>query len=102
MTPNDDAKYLSLKGGNLSVSARVKTIPILDIQVWTDDFGVFASIFVRAHSEGSISLFKYLYVIRLGASKASRLGWCEYDIQFRLKKEYNPSMSYSVVDQQHP
>ena len=101
MTPNDDTKYLSLKVGNLSVSARVKTIPITDIQVWTDDFGG-ASIFVRAHYEVSISLFKYLHVIRFGASKASRLGWCDYDIQFRLKKEYNPYMSYSVVDQQHP
>lgn len=66
-------------------TSRFKTRPITDIQVWTDAIIAFASLYVRAHPEASISLFKLLHVMRLGASRVSGLGWRDYNIQFRLK-----------------
>lgn len=98
--PNDDTKYFSMQGGNITLSSKYKPKVITDIQVWTDAFLVYASIYVLAHPECSTALFKYMHTIRLGASRAKALGWRDYDIQFRLKKECNPNMSFAVVDQE--
>ncbi|XP_056022019.1 uncharacterized protein LOC130054933 [Ostrea edulis] len=98
--PNDDTKYFSMQGGNLTLSSKCKPRVISDIQVWTDAFFIYASIYVLAHPECSASLFKYMHTIRLGDSRSKALGWRDYDIQFRLKKERNPGMSFAVVDQE--
>lgn len=98
--PNDDTKYFSLQNGSLALSAKSKLRPITDIQVWTDAFLVYASIFALAHPTETSGLFKYIHTIRLGANRVNGLGWRDYDIQFRLKKECNPSMSFAIVDQE--
>ena len=41
-----------------------------------------------------------MHTIRLGASRSSSLGWRDYDVQFRLKKERNPGVSFANVDQE--
>ena len=41
-----------------------------------------------------------MHTIRLGAGRSPGLGWRDYDIHFRLKKEQNPSMSFASVDQE--
>ena len=64
-------------------------LDLLQTYRYTDAFIVFASIYVRAHPDVSISLFKYLNVIRLRASRVGSLAWRNYKIQFRMKKEYN-------------
>lgn len=97
---NDDLKYFSMQGGNITLSSKYKPKVITDIQVWNDAFLVYASIYVLAHPECSTALFKYMHTIRLGASRAKALGWRDYDIQFRLKKECNPNMTFAVVDQE--
>ncbi|XP_062578803.1 uncharacterized protein LOC134240736 [Saccostrea cucullata] len=98
--PNDDTKYFSLKDGKLAVTNKPKAKPITDIQVWTDAFLIFSTIYASAHPHAAVSLLKYMHTIRLGASRIMGLGWRDYDIQFRLKKERNPVLSFAVVDQE--
>lgn len=98
--PNDDTKFFSMQGGNITLSSKYKLKLITDIQVWTDAFLIYASIYVLLHPECSTALFKYMHIIRLGASRAEALSWRDYDIQFRLKKEFNPNMSFAVADQE--
>ncbi|XP_061168906.1 uncharacterized protein LOC133178174 [Saccostrea echinata] len=98
--PHDDTRYFSLQNGNLALSSKSKLKPITDVQMWTDAFLVYAAIYVLARPMENAALFKYIHTIRLGASRVNGLGWRDYDIQFRLKKECNPSMSFASVDQE--
>lgn len=89
-----------MQGGNITLSSKYKPNVITDIQVWTNAFLVYASIYVLAHPDCSTALFKYMHTIGLGASRAKALDWRDYDIQFRLKKECDTNMSFAVVDQE--
>lgn len=66
---------------------------IKDILEWTDAFLCFN--LCLAHPECRTPLFKYMHTIILGASLAKVLGWRDYDIQFRLKKECTPAMLFA-------
>ena len=55
--------------------------------------GVFCSV----HKGRFDELLKYLYSIRLGAKRATGLGWVLYDEQYRLKKVLDPSSSWAIV-----
>ncbi len=59
--PNDDTKYFSMQGGNITLSSKYKPKVITDIQVWNDAFLVFASIYVLAQPECSTALLVYAY-----------------------------------------
>lgn len=96
--PNDDVQFLTCSNGTVSMSQKSKAKPITSIQTWVDAFLIFASIYVTAHPECATALFKYMHTVRLGASRTNHLGWREYDVQFRLKKERNPSISFALVD----
>jgi hypothetical protein len=39
-----------------------------------------------------------MFNINLGASRSKDLGWRDYDQQFRMKKERNPSLSWGDID----
>lgn len=83
---NNVTKYLSLKDGNLAVSAKAKTTPFTDIQVWKLRL-------LYLHRSMFAPTLKLAFLHRVNSE-----GWRDYDIQFRQKKEHNPqSMSYSVV-----
>jgi hypothetical protein len=60
------------------------------------------SIFAAAQPESVSGLFKYLYNVRWGAERlsAGSLGWKAYDIQFRLKRVNNHSISWGTIDQE--
>ena len=98
--PNDDTKYFSSQDGSIALAPKSRAKIISDIQTWTDAFLIYASIYSSAHPESRTHLFKYIRTIRLGASRVKSLGWRDYDIQFRLKKEANPSLSFGTVDQE--
>ncbi|XP_061165683.1 uncharacterized protein LOC133174598 [Saccostrea echinata] len=98
--PKDETKYFSMKEGNLTLAPKTKAKVINGIQVWTDGFLIYASIYASAHAESRVQLFKYIHTIRLGASRVKTLGWRDYDIQFRLKKKANPSLSFAIVKQE--
>ncbi|XP_062588298.1 uncharacterized protein LOC134249974 [Saccostrea cucullata] len=98
--PDDETQYFSFKEGNLAMTPKNKVKAITDIQVWTNLFLVYSSIYVTAHPECATALLKYMHTIRLGASRSSGLGWRDYDIQFRLRKGQNPNISFANVDQE--
>ena len=45
----------------------------------------------------AIPMFRYMALIKRGAEKVKG-NWLDYDIQFRLKKSYNSSLSWASVD----
>lgn len=98
--PDDETQFLSVQDGSLAMASKPKAKLVNDIQTWTDLFLIFSSIYAAAHPECTTALFKYIHTVRLGASRSPGLGWRDYDVQFRLKKEQNPNMSFAIVDQE--
>lgn len=98
--PESQSKQLSISDDKIIVGPKSSESKINDIQQWTDAFLVFASIYTAAHPSSVSGILKYLHTVRLGASRSGGTGWKNYDIQFRLKKETNPSMSWAIVDQE--
>ena len=98
--PENVEKQLTIRDGNIILDTKKESSKIGNIQEWTDAFLVFASIYTTAFPSATAGLLKYIHTIRLGASRTTGLGWKNYDIQFRLKKEKNPALSWSVVDQE--
>lgn len=76
-----------MEEGNLTLAPKSKANTITDIQVWTDAFFNYASVYASTHSETTIQLFKYIHKIWMEASTVKTLEWRDYDIKFRLKKE---------------
>jgi len=73
---------------------------INDINTWIDAFLIYTTIYTATHPECTQGMLKYIYTVKLGASRASGLGWKDYDQQFRLKRAGNPSMPWGTVDQE--
>ena len=61
-------------------------------------FIVFISIFCSAHPSRFQELLKYLSNIRLGSQRFQGIGWKLYDEQYRLRKAYDPSSSWAIID----
>ena len=80
------------------MTSKSKPKVITDILPWIVAFLIDASIYVLAHPHCSAALLKYMHTIRQGANQ-SNAEWTE-NIQFRLKKECNPNMSFAVFDQE--
>jgi hypothetical protein len=56
---NDDTKYLSVKYGSLILAPKSKAMIISDIQVYTDAFLIYASIYASTHPQSTaVPLFK--------------------------------------------
>ena len=95
---DDGTKHLTVKDGSIILDTNKATTKIVDINQWTNAFIIFASIYTNAHPSATSDIFKYMYNIRLGASRNKGLGWKHYDTQFRLRKEKNPTMSWSDIN----
>jgi hypothetical protein len=63
-----------------------------DLNTWLDVLLTYIStcIYISAHSESTQGLLRYMYNVKVGASRSTGLGWREYDQQFRLKKSKCP------------
>ncbi|KAK3103215.1 hypothetical protein FSP39_017482 [Pinctada imbricata] len=96
----DGSKKLSVENGRIVIADNKSDTKINNIQQWTDAFLVYSSVYATAHPSSFAGLLKYMHTVRLGASRTSGLGRKNYDIQFRLKREQNPALSWSVVDQE--
>ncbi len=88
---------LSIRGGMLSVTKK-PSHPIKSIQVWTSAYMIYASIMLERWENKGLEFFKYMDTVRVAASRGFNLGWVQYDEQYRLRKERNPSSSWGVVD----
>ncbi|VDI69222.1 Hypothetical predicted protein [Mytilus galloprovincialis] len=85
--------------GQLVIQAKPSK-KITDINTWIDAFLIYTSIYVGVHLEDTQNILKYMYSVKLGASRSIGLGWKDYDQQFRLKKARNPALSWATVDQE--
>ncbi|XP_021376514.1 uncharacterized protein LOC110465183 [Mizuhopecten yessoensis] len=98
--PLDEAKLFSLVNGELVVKGKIKNPKIVDIDMWTDAFTVFISIYTSAHPADIAGLLKYMHTVRLGAKRAGGVAWRNYDEQFRLKKAQDHSIPWGQIDQE--
>ncbi|CAC5361232.1 unnamed protein product [Mytilus coruscus] len=73
---------------------------ITDINTWIDAFLIYTSMYVGVNLEDTQNILKYMYSVKLGASRSIGLGWKDYDQQFRLKKARNPAISWAIDDQE--
>ena len=84
--------------GQLQVQPKASK-KISDINTWLDVFLTYISIYISTYPESTQGLLKYMYTVKLGASRSTGLGWREYDQQFPLKKSKCPALSWGTVDQ---
>jgi hypothetical protein len=73
---------------------------ITNIELWTDAFFIFLSIYCSAHVQKIQGLLKYLNTVRLGPKRCGthNVGWKLYDEQFRLRMTENPNAKWADVD----
>lgn len=96
----EDQKHIAVdQSGQLVLKSVQPSRSIQTIEAWTDAFLIYASIFVSAHPHRIQEVMKYMSVIRTAAKRHSNLGWKQYDQQFRLRLEADPSgMSFNKID----
>ena len=68
------------------------------IDKWTSAFHVFMAIYCTRHPSRFLELLKYAEIIRTAAVQFPGIGWRNYDEQFRLRMEANPSRSWAAMD----
>lgn len=67
------------------------------IEQWTDLMLIYASVYLSAHPAKTLDLLKYIQTVRMGVNRGA-LSWKDYDTQYRLRKEQDPSSSWGEVD----
>ncbi|KAK6184833.1 hypothetical protein SNE40_007206 [Patella caerulea] len=96
--PTTRSNRLILQDGHLSVEPCKPETKITSIEVWTDAFVVFMSIYCSQHTHRFMELLKYLQTIRLAPKRSSSHGWKIYDEQYRLRKAKDPASTWSMID----
>ena len=74
-----------------------RTKKITNIEQWTDAFIIYASVYLSSHPAKSLQLLKYMKDLRMAACRSPE-GFKDYDQQFRLKMEKDPTRSWAEVD----
>lgn len=59
------------------------------ISEWTNAFLINAAKYLEKFPLRVLGIINYISSIRLGASRSKTMGWWDYDIQFRLRREKN-------------
>ena len=80
---------LSIKGGQLTVT-QPKIVAISNIHVWTSAFMIFMGVMLEKWSNKGHEYLKYMFNVRLAASRGSGTGWAAYDERYRLRKARYP------------
>ena len=95
---NDQTKTIVVdNNGNINVKQKPEK-RITEIGTWVDAFLIYTSIYTAAHPDSTQGLLKYMFNVKLGASRCIHMGWKKYDQQFRLKRARNPTMAWGTVD----
>ncbi|XP_063423641.1 uncharacterized protein LOC134707625 isoform X3 [Mytilus trossulus] len=98
MQSDANTQKLVVKNGQIVMQSAPNLSKIFGIEVWTTAFIIFTSIYCTLHPGRFQELLKYMSVIRLGAKRCNNLGWKLYDEQFRLRKAFDPTGSWAVID----
>ncbi|KAK6168531.1 hypothetical protein SNE40_021043 [Patella caerulea] len=91
-------KRVIIQQGQLFLEPSKPESKITTIEVWSDAFIVFMSIYCSIHKDKYPDLLKYMQVIRMASKRANDLGWKLYDEQYRLRKAKHPTAPWSVID----
>ena len=76
------------------------TSKITNIEQWTTAFTTYMSVMTRQFPGRAQELLNCMSLIRHAAQTHRGLGWCIYDHKFRCKAALNPSLDWSLIDQQ--
>jgi hypothetical protein len=73
---------------------------ITKIELWTDAFLIFLSIYCSARAQKIQGLLEYINTVMLGATRrwTNNFGWKQYDAQFRLKMAENSNANWADVE----
>jgi len=99
-TSVDFNKQLALDDQGQLVLKQKTVKQLTDLHSWLYAFLIYASIYTSAHPQSTQGILKYMYNIKLGASRTSTLGWRDYDQQYRLRKARSPTSSWGTIDQE--
>ena len=90
-------KQLALDDEGQLVLKQKTVKQLTDLHSWLDAFLIYASIYTSAHPQSTQGILKYMYNIKLGASRTSTLGWRDYDQQYGLRKVRSPKSSWGTL-----
>ena len=88
---------ITLRGNSLTVVNK-STQPNKNIHVWSSAFMIYGSLMLEKFPSKGLEFFKYMYTVRMAASRGYSLGLVNYDEQHRLRKATSLSSSWGVVD----
>ena len=71
---------------------------IWSIELWTEAFLTFCSIYLQAKPECARPLLKYCSVIRAAAHRYVGLGWRDYDAEFRARMAATKASNWEAID----
>ncbi|XP_021340367.1 uncharacterized protein LOC110441520 [Mizuhopecten yessoensis] len=91
---NSEDKQFCVVDGAILIKEKKSRVKITDLDMWTDAFLKYMSVYVLANPEATQGMLKYMHSVRLGAKRVGGLTWYDYDVQFRLKKEANQSIDW--------
>ena len=96
----DDTQYsLAVgQGGTLVWQESKSKRNINSVHTWTSAFLIFSAVYLSAHPHRVQEMLKYAQVIRTAAARHEGWGWRSYDIQFRLRQEWQPQRSWAIID----
>ena len=66
---------ISVFQGQLSIQPKQLETKIVSIEMWTDSFLIFISIYCSAHPSLFQDLLKYMQSVRFGSKRCVSLGW---------------------------
>ena len=98
---NNDKKGKALSVNNLGQVVWEEVKPkrfISSIHSWTSAFLCYTSVYVGAHPHRAQELLKYAHIVRTAATRFGGWGWCNYDVQFRMRQQSQPQRSWAVID----
>ncbi len=96
----DEPIILTLEKVIKAKKASQPTDRITDIEQWTTAYTLFMSVMTHQFPGRAQELLQYMSLIRHAAQTHRGLGWCIYDHKFRCKAAFNPSLDWSIIDQQ--
>ena len=96
-TSSNENQKVAFVQGELVIQPKQSHKKITTVELWTDAFIIYMSIFCSAHPGKVNEFLKYMHLIRLGANR-SPFGWQSYDEQFRLRASQNPLISWAEID----
>ncbi len=86
------------EGGKLLWHNNKPKREVNSIYTWTTAFLIYSSVYLSAHPQRAQEMLKYAHIVRTAASRHEGWGWRVYDIQYRMRQQWNPLRSWALID----